>query len=115
MHIATKAVSISIALAVLGGCSTLQSLTPVAIKPTPRNPPAALVDFKPSMTVKTAWSVNVGSAGNALFNPALGGDSIYVAAADGTLARLDDPAVHEWLVVAPGVLPDRAGVVRRQP
>jgi len=109
MHIATKAVSISIALAVLGGCSTLQSLNPFASKPTPRNPPAALVDFKPSMTVKTAWSVNVGSAGNALFNPALGGDSVYVAAADGTLARLEaDTGRQMWRIKAG--MPLTAGV-----
>jgi outer membrane protein assembly factor BamB len=101
MHIATKAVSIAIALAVLGGCSTLQSLNPFASKPAPRNPPAALVDFKPSMTVKTAWSANVGSAGNALFNPALGGDSVYVAAADGTLARLEaDTGRQIWRIKA---------------
>jgi outer membrane protein assembly factor BamB len=89
MHIAAKAASIGIALAVLGGCSTLQSLNPFASKPAPRNPPAALVDFKPSMNVKSAWTVNIGKAGTALFSPALAGGSVFVAAADGTLARLD--------------------------
>jgi outer membrane protein assembly factor BamB len=89
MHIAAKAASIGVALAVLGGCSTLQSLNPFASKPAPRNPPAALVDVKPAMNVRSAWTFNVGKAGNALFNPALAGDSVFVAAADGTIARLD--------------------------
>ena len=89
MHIAAKAASIGVALAVLGGCSTLQSLNPFASKQVPRNPPAALVDFKPAMNVKSAWTVKIGSAGTALFSPALVGGSVFVAAADGTLARLD--------------------------
>lgn len=109
MHIAAKAASISLAVAMLAGCSTLQSLNPFASKPVPRNPPAALVDFKPSMTVKTAWSVAIGSAGNALFNPALAGDSVYVAAADGTLARLEaDTGRQIWRIKAG--LPLTAGV-----
>ena len=109
MHIAAKAASISLAIAMLGGCSTLQSLNPFASKPVPRNPPAALVDFKPSMAVKTAWTVKIGSAGNALFNPALAGDSVYVAAADGTLARLDaDTGRQIWRIKAS--LPLTAGV-----
>ena len=55
MHIAAKAASIGVALAVLGGCSTLQSLNPFASKPAPRNPPAALVDVKPAMNVRSAY------------------------------------------------------------
>ena len=109
MHIAAKAASVGIALAVLGGCSTLQSLNPFASKPAPRNPPAALVDIKPSMNVRTAWSVNIGKAGTALFNPALVQGSVFVAAADGTIARLDAANGNQLWRINAGV-PLTAGV-----
>ena len=89
MHIAAKLASVGMALAVLGGCSTLQSLNPFASKPVPRNPPVALTEFQPAMTVRSAWTANIGKAGTALFNPALVGNSVFVAAADGAIARLD--------------------------
>ena len=109
MHIAAKAASIGIALAVLGGCSTLQSLNPFASKAVPRNPPAALVDFKPSMNVRSAWTMNIGKAGTALFSPALVQGSVFVAAADGTLARLDASNGNQLWRINAGV-PLTAGV-----
>ena len=109
MHIAAKAASVGIALAVLGGCSTLQSLNPFASKAPPRNPPAALVDFKPSMNVRSAWTVSLGKAGNALFNPALAGGSVFAAAADGTIARLDASNGNQLWRINAGV-PLTAGV-----
>ena len=109
MHIAAKAASLGIALAVLGGCSTLQSLNPFASKPAPRNPPAALVDFKPSMNVKSAWTVNIGKAGSALFSPALVQGSVFVAAANGAIARLDAASGNQLWRIDAGV-PLTAGV-----
>ena len=109
MHIAAKAASVGIALAVLGGCSTLQSLNPFASKAPPRNPPAALVDFKPSMNVRSAWTVSLGKAGNALFNPALASGSVFAAAADGTIARLDASNGNQLWRINAGV-PLTAGV-----
>jgi outer membrane protein assembly factor BamB len=76
------------AIAVLAGCSSLSALNPFSSKE-PRNPPAALVDFKPTLGVRTAWSVNVGGAGVFVFSPALAGGSVYAAAADGSLSRID--------------------------
>jgi outer membrane protein assembly factor BamB len=88
MRIAAKLVCIS-GIAALAGCSTLSALNPFSSKPAPRNPPAALVDFKPTMTVRTAWSTSVGNAGTFVFSPAVTSDSVFVAAADGTIARID--------------------------
>jgi outer membrane protein assembly factor BamB len=88
MRIATKSVCAA-AVVVLAGCSTLSSLNPFSAKSAPRNPPAALVDFKPSMTVRTAWSTPIGNAGTFTFSPALADNSLFVAAADGSIARLD--------------------------
>ncbi|HEX2332832.1 MAG TPA: outer membrane protein assembly factor BamB [Burkholderiales bacterium] len=39
--------------------------------------------------VRTLWSVNVGSAQRFTFQPTLAGDSVYAAARDGTVTRLD--------------------------
>lgn len=88
MRIAVKLVCIG-GIAALAGCSALSALNPFSSKAPPRNPPAALVDFKPSMRVHTAWTASVGNAGTFVFSPAVTGDSVFVAAADGTIARID--------------------------
>ncbi|HTN67251.1 MAG TPA: outer membrane protein assembly factor BamB [Burkholderiaceae bacterium] len=88
MHIAAKLVAAG-ALVLLGGCSTLSSLNPFARKAPPLNPPAALVDFKPSLALRTAWSVSIGSGGPYLFSPAAANHSVFAAAADGSLIRVD--------------------------
>ena len=83
----------SVAAAILvSGCSTLPSLSsmnPFATKSVPRNLPAALVEVKPTMAVRSAWTAQIGRAGIYSFSPALAGDSVYVAAQDGTLARIE--------------------------
>jgi outer membrane protein assembly factor BamB len=86
MQIARTAAALACAgaLLVLGGCS---SINPFA--KTVKNPPAPLVDFKQTMNVRTAWSVSVGGSGEFVFSPALAGDSIYAAAADGTVVRVN--------------------------
>lgn len=88
MHIAARIAGL-VALALLAGCSTLSSLNPFARKAVPLNPPAALVSFTPSLAVRTAWSVAVGSAGSYTFTPALAGGDVFAAAADGSLLRLE--------------------------
>ena len=73
-----------LALLALSACS---SLNPFA--EAPRNPPAALSEIKPTMAVRQLWSYSIGSAGNYAFSPAVAGDVVYVAAADGAVAKLD--------------------------
>ncbi|HYD96907.1 MAG TPA: outer membrane protein assembly factor BamB [Noviherbaspirillum sp.] len=85
MRIAVKLTCAGV-LAMVAGCS---SLNPFASKPAPRNPPAALADFKQTLAVRTAWSASVGSAGTFFFTPSVVGNSVFAAAADGTVARLD--------------------------
>lgn len=74
--------------ALLAGCSTVASLNPFAAKVEPKNVPAALVEFKPSLDVKNVWSASVGRAGNYVFSPAQSRDSIVAAAADGSISRV---------------------------
>jgi len=73
----------------LAGCSTLSSLNPFSSKKAPSNPPAALVEFKSGMAVTAAWTAAVGSAGAHVFSPALARNSVFAAAADGTLIRIE--------------------------
>jgi outer membrane protein assembly factor BamB len=88
MRIATNLACLGM-LAVLTGCSTLSSINPFASKRVPRNPPAELVDFKQTMAVRTAWSASIGSSGAYVFSPVGADNSIFVAAADGAIARLE--------------------------
>lgn len=72
----------------LTGCSTLSSLNPFASK-SKVNLPAPLVELKATMAVRTAWKLDIGKAQDYVFSPALAGNTVVVAAADGALARVE--------------------------
>ncbi len=74
--------------ALLAGCSSISSLNPFSAKVEPKNVPAALVDFKSTLALKSVWTASVGSSGNYVFSPAYAGDSIYAAAANGSISRI---------------------------
>ena len=76
----------------VSGCSSLPSLSsinPFASKSKTRTPPAALVQFKPTLAVRTAWSAPIGSSGAYSFSPAVSGENIYAAARDGVVSKVD--------------------------
>lgn len=108
MRIATNLACMGV-LAVLTGCSTLSSINPFASKSAPRNPPAQLVDFKQTMAIRAAWSTPIGSSGAYVFSPASANNSIFVAAADGVIARLEAATGRTLWRVNAG-LPLTAGV-----
>jgi outer membrane protein assembly factor BamB len=88
-------------LAVLTGCSALSSINPFASSSAPRNPPAELADFNPTMAIRTAWSASIGSSGAFVFSPASANNSIFAAAADGSIARLEaDSGRAVWRINA---------------
>jgi outer membrane protein assembly factor BamB len=70
------------AVLVLGGCSLFSGKKP-------SNPPAPLVEFTQSLKVHPAWTQSIGSASIFSFSPAVVDGSVYAAAADGTVARID--------------------------
>ncbi len=72
-------------VSLLAGCS---SLNPFASKK-PRNEPAPLVSFKPSMNVRTQWTASIGKAGEYVLSPAVADGKVYAASADGELASFD--------------------------
>jgi outer membrane protein assembly factor BamB len=69
-------------LLVLGGLSACSS------KPAGKEP-AELVSFKESASFNLRWKRNVGEVGNAGLQPAVTGNAVYAANADGELFRLD--------------------------
>jgi len=92
MRMTVKVVAAGV-FAMLAGCSLFGS------KET-KNQPAPLVELKnPSLVPKTVWKYSVGKAGASVFMPALAGDSVYVADADGALVRLNAATGKEvWRV-----------------
>ncbi|MFZ6753164.1 outer membrane protein assembly factor BamB [Undibacterium sp. Dicai25W] len=85
MQFSAKLISVA-AFCLLAGCS---SLNPFASKPDPKKLPAPLVEIKSTIAVKQAWLISIGSSANYVFSPAVDGSSVYVAAADGTVAKID--------------------------
>ena len=75
-------------LLVVTGCSTLSSMNPFA-KAETKNVPAALQEFKSSMSIKSVWTTSVGTSGSFVFSPVQVENAIYAAAADGSLVKID--------------------------
>ncbi len=76
----------------LDGCSsvssTIDTLNPFS-KSAPKVKPAELTAIQPSAELKSLWQSSIGSAGEFALTPAVVGESVYAAARDGTLTRLD--------------------------
>ncbi|HEU4921906.1 MAG TPA: outer membrane protein assembly factor BamB [Burkholderiales bacterium] len=61
--------------------------------------PAEVPRLDNAKRVRTLWSANVGAAQRFTFQPALAGDSVYAAARDGTVTRLDQKSgERRWYV-----------------
>ena len=72
----------------IAGCASMNPLnwfSSAATGPKPAELPA----ISNAMAVKTHWQANVGPSGIFVFSPALAGDSVYAAARDGSVTRLD--------------------------
>ncbi|MBE0614915.1 MAG: outer membrane protein assembly factor BamB [Burkholderiales bacterium] len=50
---------------------------------------APLPALTQSIQIRTLWQASVGDSGQAIFGPAVVGDSVYAAASDGSIARLN--------------------------
>lgn len=88
-------------LALMAGCSTLNSLNPFASK-SKTNDPAPLVELKGSMAVRTAWKLDMGKANNYIFTPAIVGNTLVLAGGDGSLARVEAANGRPlWRIKAP--------------
>lgn len=76
-----RRVAVIAMVALLAACSSN--------KPSPQRLPAPLTEFTQTMSVRNAWEVQVGRAGDYVFSPAVAGTSLFAAAADGTVIRVD--------------------------
>lgn len=100
MRITEKLVGLGV-LALMAGCS---SLNPFASKD-PKLQPAGLTVFQPTLPVRTVWTYAAGKADVYAFSPAVVGNAVFVAAADGAIARLDAVSGREaWRVRADSAL-----------
>lgn len=89
MNRAAQTVLLLTMAALVGACSTLDKINPFSSKGT-KIKPAELVNFQPTVSIKTNWRVDVGSSGDYILTPAVVGDSVYAAGTKGTLARYDN-------------------------
>lgn len=73
------------------GCATISESID-SINPFVSSGPkmAVLAPISNSVGVRTQWSVGVGKAAGYVFTPAVVGNAIYVASADGTVNKLED-------------------------
>ena len=78
----------------VAGCSALDAINPFAASG-PKMAP--LVKFEPTVNVRESWSASIGKAGTYTFTPAVVGNAVYVAARNGTVAKLLDGRT-EWSI-----------------
>jgi len=82
-----RLLAVACASLLLAGCSTLEALNPFASSG-PKM--AELRPFTATAEVRTLWQDSVGKSEDYVFTPAIVGSSVYAAARDGSVVRLDD-------------------------
>lgn len=75
-------------VALVAGCSSLDSLNPFSGPPKAKIPPLGAIE--PTAQIAEVWRVGAGKSENFVFEPAVVGGTVYVAARDGSIARIDD-------------------------
>ncbi|MDZ4098324.1 MAG: outer membrane protein assembly factor BamB [Methylophilaceae bacterium] len=89
--------------ALLFGCQSISDLkTDISERVFGReelNPPAALVEFKPTANPKILWSNKIGGSGSFDFSPAADSTHAYAASAEGQLLKIDaKTGKEEWRI-----------------
>lgn len=82
----------------LGACSSVEKLNPFGSS-TPKVKPTELAAIQTTADLKSVWQASVGSAGEFTFSPAVVGNSVYAAARDGSIVRIDGGR-QVWRVAA---------------
>ncbi len=81
----------------LGGCSNLNPLNWFFENKRPKM--AELPELKSAVAIKALWQANIGSGASMLFSPAMADGSLFAAAADGSVIRLDGSSgAQRWRV-----------------
>lgn len=97
----------------LGGCANMAdfSLNPLDwFSRSAPPPPAPLAQIPNPIPVRVLWQAAIGKADLATFTPAVAEGSVFAAAADGTVVRLDAASGRQiWRVRLPSVLSGGVG------
>ncbi len=89
------------AVLLAAGCGLFRSAPP---------PPAPLQTIEKPIPVRVKWQANIGKANEAAFVPAVAGGSVFAAAEDGTVVRLEALSGRElWRVKVPSRLSGGVG------
>ena len=80
-----RVLAIALALTVLSGCSSLSALNPFSSD----DKPPKLQPITASATARVLWQGSVGKAGLYVFTPAVVGSTVYAAAGNGSIMRID--------------------------
>lgn len=100
-------VHLAASVVLLSGCSTLDKINPFSSTPA-KVKPAELVKIVPTVELRARWQGSIGDSEEYVFTPAVVGNSLYVAARAGSLARFDDG--HQvWRMSANQVLSGGVG------
>ena len=105
-----RAFAAVVAALALGGCSNF-SLNPIDwFSRSAPPPPAPLVPIAGPIPVRVLWQASIGKAELATFTPAVAAGSVFAAAADGTVVRLDAASGRQvWRVRVPAALSGGVG------
>jgi outer membrane protein assembly factor BamB len=93
----------------VGSIAVLASLLAACSSGSKQEKPAALTEIKAPLPIQVAWKVRVGDSERSFLEPAVVGNAVYAASADGDLVRLEPSDGKEvWHVKTP--VPLGAGV-----
>lgn len=99
-------ISLALAAILLSGCSGLGDKVSTGFGlwggQSVGEKPAALVEFKPSATLKLEWQARVGGAGDTVLFPAMLKDDVYAVGQDGKIARFDADSGKQALNIDAG-------------
>ncbi|MCL2021028.1 MAG: outer membrane protein assembly factor BamB [Betaproteobacteria bacterium] len=88
-------VPLLLAVSFLSGCSTLDSLNPFSSSTKVKM--AELPALQEKARPHSLWRYSIGKADDAVFYPAVAGNAVFVAAANGSIARLEN-GVEKWRI-----------------
>jgi outer membrane protein assembly factor BamB len=101
---------VAVAAAALGGCGSMRMNPFDWFTRSRPPPPAPLAEIRDPVPVRVLWQAGVGRGRDAAFSPAVAGDAVFAAAADGQVTRLDAATGRQvWQVRLPTPLAGGVG------
>lgn len=99
-----RGLALGAAVLLLAGCGSAPSINPLDwFSSSSVAKPAPLPPLSREQAVRVLWSSGIGASGAYIFTPAVVGDAVFVAAQDGTVARLDAATGQQRWRITTGV------------